>query len=221
VRVLAALSDGRLIANAAIGERRKAATARLQRALEAVTVRDGRGRVCNRHEYRRLAAAQRLARAREREANARRDYLHKVTRRIVNGADAIGMEKLQVRAMTRSTKGTADRPGRNVRAKAALNRLILDSGFGLLRQMIVAKAEEAARTVVEVDARFSSQTCSRCGHAAGESRRRRRFCCVACGFGAHADVNAALVIRRRAQLALQSELDPAEDAGRRDHDVAA
>ncbi|HEV3090395.1 MAG TPA: hypothetical protein VGX91_03020, partial [Candidatus Cybelea sp.] len=46
-------------------------------------------------------------------------------------------------------KGTAEQPGRNVRAKAALNRRLLDSSFGLLRQMIVAKAEEAARTVVE------------------------------------------------------------------------
>jgi len=79
----------------------------------------------------------------------------------------------------------------------------------------VAKAEEAARTVVEVDARFSSQECSRCGHVARESRRRRRFYCVGCGYRSHADVNAALVIRGRAQLALMSEPDPAEDAGRR------
>ena len=221
VRVLAALSDGRLIGNAAIGERRRAATARLQRELEAVTVRDGAGRVRNRQEHRRLAAVRRLVRARERERNARRDYAHKVSRLIVDGADVIALEKLRLRAMTRSAKGTTARPGRNVRAKSALNRLILDSGFGLLRQMIAAKAEEAARVVVEVDARFSSQECSQCGHVASESRRRRRFCCVACGFCLHADINAALVIRRRAQLALKSELDPAEDAGRRDHDVAA
>jgi putative transposase len=221
VRVLAALSDGRLIANAAVGEKRRAATARLQRQLEAVTMRDTAGRVRNRGDHRRIAAVRRLARAKEREANARRDYAHKVARQIVNGAEVIGLEKLRVRALTRSAKGTADRPGRNVRAKAGLNRVVLDSGFGLLRQMIVAKAGEAARTVVEVDARFSSQECSRCGHVAAESRRRRRFCCVACGFRVHADVNAALVIRGRAQLALRSELDPAEDAGRGDHDVAA
>ena len=221
VRVLAALSDGRLIGNAAIGERRKTATARLQRELEAVTVRDGAGRVRNKRERRRLAAVRRLARARERETNARRDYAHKVSRRIVDGADVIALEKLRLRAMTRSAKGSTERPGRNVRAKSALNRLVLDSGVGLLRQMIAAKAEEAARAVVEVDARFSSQECSHCGHVASESRRRRRFCCVACRFVLHADVNAALVIRRRAQLALKSELDPAEDAGRRDHDVAA
>ncbi len=221
VRVLAALSDGRLIGNSAIGERRRTATARLQRELEAVTLRDGAGRVRNKHERRRLAAVRRLTHAREREANARRDYAHKVSRRIVDGADVVALEKLRLRAMTRSAKGTTERPGRNVRAKSALNRLLLDSGFGLLRQMIAAKAEEAARAVVEVDARFSSQECSRCGHVASESRRRRRFCCVACGFVLHADVNAALVIRRRAQLALKSALDPAEDAGGRDHDVAA
>jgi len=34
-------------------------------------------------------------------------------------------------------------------------------------------------------------------------------------------VNAALVIRWRAQLALKSEPDPAEEVGRRDQDVAA
>jgi putative transposase len=215
VHVLAALSDGRLIANAAVGEERKAATARLQRELEAVTVRDGARRVINGRERRRIKAQGRLARAKEREANARRDYAHKVARRLVDGADVIALEKLSLRAMTRSAKGTVECPGRNVRAKAGLNRVVLDSGFGLLRQMIVAKAEEAARTVVEVESRFSSQECSRCGHVARESRRRRRFCCARCGNRNHADVNAALVIRGRAQLALESGLDPAEEAGRR------
>ncbi|HEY2476786.1 MAG TPA: transposase, partial [Candidatus Cybelea sp.] len=213
VHVLAALSDGSLIPNAAVGERRRAATARLQRELEAATARDARGYVTNRSDRRRIAAVKRLARACEREANARRDYAHKVARQIVNGADVIALEKLRVRSMTRSAKGTIEGPGRHVRAKAALNRVVLDSGFALLRQMIVAKAEEAARTVVEVDASFSSRTCSRCGHVAKESRRKRRFRCVGCEYATHADVNAALVIRPLGQLALKSELDPAEDAG--------
>jgi len=172
-------------------------------------------------EHGRIKARKRLARAKERQANARRDYAHKVARRLVNCADVIALEKLSLRAMTRSAKGIAQCPGRNVRAKVGLNRVVLDSGFGLLRQMIVAKAEEAARTVVEVDSRFSSQECSRCGHVARESRRRRRFRCVRCGYGNHADVNAALVIRRRAQLARKSGLHPAEEAGRRGQDAAA
>ena len=215
VHVLAALSDGTLLPNRGVGERRKAATARLQRELETATQRDSAGRVRNGRDPARVAAVLRLARAREREANARRDHAHKLARLIVNGAEVIALEHLKLQTMTASAKGTVENPGRKVAAKSALNRRMLDAGFGLLRQMIVAKAEEAARTVVEVDARFSSQECSRCEHVARESRRRRRFCCVACGYCLHADVNAALVIRRRAQLALISELDPAEDAGRR------
>jgi putative transposase len=200
VHVLAATSDGRLVTNRAFGERNRRCIARHQRALEACTVRDAAGRVRNRHDAQRQAAALRLARAKEREANRRRDYLHKQAREIVNAAGTIALEALNLRAMTRSAKGTLANPGSHVRAKAALNRRILDSGFGQLERAIAEKAEEAARVVVRVDARFSSQECSRCGHVARGSRRRRRFCCVRCRFTTHADVNAALVIRGRAQL---------------------
>jgi putative transposase len=82
---------------------------------------------------------------------------------------------------------------------------MLDASFGLLERMISEKAEESARMIVRVDARFSSQTCARCGACERESRRRRRFRCVACGFAVHADVNAALEIRRRGELRLTSE----------------
>ncbi|MHB8392594.1 MAG: RNA-guided endonuclease InsQ/TnpB family protein [Acidobacteriaceae bacterium] len=224
VHVLAALSDGTLIPNAAIGEKRKNATKRLQRELDDVSVfvGNGRGRRCiNRRDPKRIAAVKRLARAKEREGNARRDYAHKAARRIVDRADVIGVEALQLRNMTRSAKGSIEAPGRNVAAKAGLNRVVLDAGFGLLEQMILAKAEEAGRRVVRVDPRFSSQECSHCGRIARESRRRRRYVCVACGYQNHADVNAALVIRGRAQSVLTSELTPAEDAGRCNHKVAA
>jgi putative transposase len=218
VHVLAATSDGTLIRNAAVGERRKAATIRLQRDLDAASIyvgNGGRRRCINRDDPRRIAAVQRLARARERETNARRDYAHKAARRIVDAADTIVLEVLNLRGMTRGANGTTQNPGRNVAAKAGLNRVVLDAGFGLLETMIVTKAEEAARTIVWVNPAFSSQECSRCGHVASESRRRRRYECVACGFTCHADVNAALVIRRRGELRLTSEPYPAEDAGRR------
>ena len=78
------------------------------------------------------------------------------------------------RAAQRAMAGVR-RPGRGVRAKAGLNRVVLDAGFGLLDRLIAEKAEEAARVVVRVEAKFSSQTCSRCGHVSARSRRRRRF----------------------------------------------
>jgi putative transposase len=105
------------------------------------------------------------------------------------------LEKLNVRGMTRSAKGSVAAPGRNVAAKRGLNWALLHASFGRLATLIRENAESAVRRVVSVEARFSSQECSKCGQTACESRRRRRFGCVACGFTLHADVNAALVIR--------------------------
>jgi len=108
---------------------------------------------------------------------------------------------LRVRSMTRSARGTAEAPGTNVRAKAGLNRALLDAGFGMLATLIREKAAHAARDVVSVDPRNSSRTCAECGHVAKESRAGARFACVGCGHQADADVNAARVILLRAQLA--------------------
>ena len=205
VHVLAATSNGELIRNRAVGERRKASRGRLQRALDAVTLKDDLGRCLNPRDPVRVGALKRYERSREREANARRDYAHKVSRRLVDAADCIALERLKVVNMTRSAKGTVAAPGRNVRAKSAMNRVVLDSGFGLLQRMIAYKAESAGVTVVGVDRRFSSQSCYKCGCCDRGNRRRRRFACQMCGFKTHADIAAALEIRRRAQKALSSE----------------
>ena len=199
IRVLAMLSDGTPIENVRPGSRRRALVARHQRALDAVTEKDAAGRVLNRRAPGRLAAVRRWARAKEREANARRDWLHQVSRTIVRRFDRIALEALNLVALTRSAKGTVEAPGTNVRAKAGLNRALLDAGFGMLATLIREKAAHAAREVVEVDARYSSQTCAACGHVARESREGRRFACVRCGHVADADVNAARVILLRAE----------------------
>jgi putative transposase len=191
VHVLAATSDGRLFANPCPLGRLSTMLGRCQRAV-ARKKRGGKNR---------RKAVGLLARLHERIVNIRRDALHKLSRRIVDTPPSvIALEHLRVSAMTRSAKGTLTDPGRNVRAKSGLNRVVLDASFGLLRQMIESKVEETGIVVVAVDPKYSSQTCSRCGHVAAESRRRRRFACIACGFTVHADVNAALEIRRRAQL---------------------
>ena len=199
VRVLAALSEGTMIANQRPGPRRQAVVERHQRALDLATVKDAIGRSLNTKDPGRIAAVRRLARAKEREANARRDWLHKVSRIIVQRFDRIALESLRLRSMTRSAKGTPERPGVGVRAKAGLNRALLDAGFGMLVTMIREKAAYAARTVIEVDARYSSQTCAACGHVCKESREGPFFACVRCGHAADADVNAAQVILLRAE----------------------
>lgn len=215
IRVLAATSEGAQFPGARAAERHRRVVSRLARELDAATQKDAHGRCLNRRDAVRVKAVQRLARAKEREANARLHRAHEVALQLVRSAGIIALEALRVRSMTRSAKGTLEGPGRNVRAKTGLNRSLLDAGFGLLRRLIGEKAAYAGRRVIEVEARFSSQECSRCGHVAAGNRRRRRFTCMRCGFATHADVNAALVIRRRAQRALTSELIPGEDPGRR------
>jgi putative transposase len=91
--------------------------------------------------------------------------------------------------MTRSAKGTREKPGRNVRAKAGLNRGILRSGWGLLVRRL---AEKAPGRVERISAAFTSQRCSACGQVDAMSRESQaRFVCTACGFACNADVNAA------------------------------
>jgi putative transposase len=217
--VLAALSDGTLVANRKVAERQRRLVTGHQRALEAVTIRGVQGHCLNRTDAKRQAAIRRLARAKEREANARLDHAHKVALKLIRENDVIGMESLNLRAMTRSAKGTVEKPGRNVAAKSGLNRVVLDAGFGILRRLLGEKAEHAARRIVDVDARYSSQTCGRCLHVSSKSRRRRRFCCVACGWTSHADVAAALEIRRRAKLWLTS-VSPSGSTRLRSQDTA-
>jgi putative transposase len=149
----------------------------------------------------RAKAVANLARVHEKIARQRRNYAHVVSRQLVDEYDTIVLEKLQVRNMTRSAKGTVEHPGRNVAAKAGLNRALLDAGFSMIAQLIAEKAERAARQIIYVDPHYSSQTCAQCGHVAAENRSGIRFRCIACGHADHADVNAARVILFRAQKA--------------------
>jgi putative transposase len=149
-----------------------------------------------------------IARLRTRAADRRKDWVEQKSTDLARRFDRIRVEKLNVAGMTRSARGTVDVPGRNVRQKAGLNRRILASGWGLL---VARLKQKAAGRVDEVDAAYSSQECSVCGHIAAESRESQaRFRCVACGHEAHADVNAAINInnRGRTTLAARGALQP-------------
>jgi len=59
-------------------------------------------------------------------------------------------------------------------------------------------AELTGVTVQEVWPAYTSQTCIRCGYCHAKNRRGTIFCCVSCGYKAHADINAAVNIARKA-----------------------
>jgi putative transposase len=133
-----------------------------------------------------------IARLRAREVDRRRDWAEKLSTDLARRFDTIRVEDLKICNMTRSARGTIERPGRNVRQKAGLNRHIMASGWGRL----VARLEDKATGRVEkVSPRFTSQRCSGCGHVASESRESQaRFRCTVCSFACNADVNAAINI---------------------------
>ncbi len=179
VAVSAALSTGELLTVPGLSAGRIQRLRRLQRRL--ARARPG----SNRRARVKLA----VARLRAREADARKDWAEKVTTGIARKFDLIRVEDLRIADMTRSAKGTAGNPGRNVRAKAGLNREILRSGWGLLVRRL---QDKAPGRVEKVKPAFTSQRCSVCGHVDADSRESQaRFVCTACGFAGHADVNAA------------------------------
>jgi putative transposase len=73
-----------------------------------------------------------LARACAYEANKRRDWTEKLTTDIARRFDLIYLEDLQIRNMMRSARGTIEKPGKNVKAKAGLNRGIQFSNWECL-----------------------------------------------------------------------------------------
>jgi len=133
-----------------------------------------------------------IARLRAREADRRKDWAEKTSTGIACRFDLIRVEDLKIKNMTRSAKGTAGNPGRNVRQKAGLNRQIMRSGWGLLVRRL---EDKAPGRVEKINPAFTSQRCSACGHVDGKSRESQAvFRCAACGFAGNADVNAAINI---------------------------
>jgi putative transposase len=121
--------------------------------------------------------------------------------------------------MTRSAKGTVKDPDCNVRAKAGLNRGILRSGWGLLVRRL---EEKAPGRVAKVNAAFTSQRCSACGHVDARSRESQaRFVCTACGFACHADVNAARNIAAGHAVTARGGFRGAGPANREPHLLAS
>ena len=127
-------------------------------------------------------------------ADARNDYLHKISTAISKNHAVVVLEDLRVSNMSKSAKGTMEEPGRNVAAKSGLNKAILDQGWHGFRVMLEYKQAWRGGQVVAVDPRNTSRTCPECGHVAKENRKNERFRCQACGHAAHADHVGALNI---------------------------
>jgi putative transposase len=171
-----------------------ALAARRERELRIAQRALARGR---RGSKRRSKVREQLARLQRRIANARSTYLHQVSAKLAKTYAFIAVEKLQVKNMTGSARGTADDPGTNVRQKSGLNRALLDAAPAMLISYTSYKAERADGMMVKENAAYSSQNCSSCDDRVAKALSERTLRC-SCGLVLHRDHNAAINILQRA-----------------------
>ena len=126
----------------------------------------------------------RVAVCHEKVRNQRKDFLHKLSRELADSYDVIGVEDIDMKAMSRSLH---------------FGKSVMDNGYGILRTMLGYKLEEQGKVLVKVDRFFpSSKRCSCCGKIKKDLQLSDRIYRCSCGNIMDRDVNAAINIRMEA-----------------------
>jgi IS605 OrfB family transposase len=165
-----ALSDGTTVPNPRWLRQAERALRRAQRTLS----RRQQGST-NWHKARR-----KVARLHARVTDARRDFHHQLSTRLIRDNQVVYLENLNVAALGRSK----------------LAKSLHDVGWGQFTAMLAYKADLYGRTVVRIDRWCpSSQQCSACGAKTGPKRQAglkvRAWTCSVCAAAHDRDVNAA------------------------------
>ncbi|MFA6396893.1 MAG: RNA-guided endonuclease TnpB family protein [Sulfurimonas sp.] len=135
----------------------------------------------------RTKAKAKLAKKHLKLRNKRNDFLHKVTKRLSDN-QTIAVENLKIKNMSKSAKGSIDNPNMRSSAKSGLNRSILQQSWGKFFELLEYKLERNGGKLIRVDPKYTSQTCSCCGHISKENRlTQAKFVCVSCNTEFNAD----------------------------------
>ena len=186
---LATLSTGEKIPNARVAKKAEKELRRRQRHLSR----------CKKGSNGRRRARERVARLHRKVRKIRNTYLHQVSADMVKRHDLIAVEDLNTKGMMKSAKGSAEKPGKNVRAKAGLNKSIADASWGILFNMMKYKAERAGIHFVKVNPKNTTQGCSGCGNLPAKKLelKDREYRCDKCGLVMDRDENAAINVLNR------------------------
>ena len=123
-----------------------------------------------------------------------RDVNHCVSKQIVSMPfDIIVMEKLNIKRKKEQGK--------------RFNSILNGWSYNQLETFINYKSIREGKRVELVDARYTSQKCSRCGHIERSNRYQTSFCCKECGFRLHADLNASRNIENNYKVILGISLN--------------
>ncbi|MFI2671366.1 RNA-guided endonuclease InsQ/TnpB family protein [Streptomyces albidoflavus] len=131
-----------------------------------------------------------VAQAHARVADARREFHHQLSTRLISENQGIAVEDLSVAGL----------------ARTRLAKSVHDAGWASFINMLQYKAERYGRTLVKIG-RFepTSQTCSTCGTKDGpKSLDVREWTCTACGTVHDRDTNAAINVKVAAGLAVSA-----------------
>lgn len=134
-----------------------------------------------------------VAKLHEKISNQRNDFLHKLSRSIVDNYEYIVVEDINLQKMA---------------SKLRHGKVIGDQGFGMLRSMIEYKG-----TLIKVPAPYTSKTCSACGEINENIVVGiEKWTCPNCGCYHDRDINAAKNIERlgRKVLGEPEEFKPVE-----------
>lgn len=173
-------------------------TARYIKRLQRRLARQQKG------SNRRARTKQRLAKYHAKKANIRMDFAHKTSFDLVNSAGKVFVfEKLNTKKMTKKPAPKKDEHGNFIpnkaKAKAGLNKAILNVGWYQISSFVKYKAERLGKAYFTIESAYTSQECASCGHTHPDNRKTQsEFKCVSCEHVDNADHNASLVIKSRA-----------------------